>query len=248
MDEPESGGSLALRLAAANAEELGDLVERHLAGLSPAEAEAALRNPYATASHLEALAGARQLAASHSFRVAFVFHPAAPRALAMDWLAGFGWRDLARAAAEPRLHPLLRRAAERALLERLPGLALGEKIALARLAGPVLVAALRQESQPRVIAALLDNPRLTEEQLAPLAASDSAAPTVLAAIGSHPRWSARYPLRLALVRNPRLPAELALVLLPGLLRADLEPLARDPRLAPAVRQRAATLCSSSGSG
>ena len=60
-------------------------------------------------------------------------------------------------------------------------------------------------------------------------------------MASNARWSVRYPVRLALCRNPRTPPELALAHLAMLKKGDLHAVARDPRLTLPVRRRAELL-------
>ena len=70
-----------------------------------------------------------------------------------------------------------------------------------------MLAQLRHDPSPRVIAALLDNPRLTEGVLAPVLNSASTPPAILELIADDRRWGVRYALRLALVRNPATPLQ-----------------------------------------
>ncbi len=168
-------------------------------------------------------------------------HPRTPQIVALRFIPGLYWADLVRVGLDMRLHPMVRRAAETRLIDRLPALAVGEKMAIARSASPGVLAALRNDPTPRVIAALLENPRLAEGLLVPLLASESALPAVLAVIAGSPKWSVRYPIRLALCQNPRTPLDRALMLLPMLKRSDLESVAANlaPQ-APAAPQGPAT--------
>jgi len=100
---------------------------------------------------------------------------------------------------------------------------------------------LRHDPNPRVIAAMLENPRLTESALLPLASSDTAIPAVLEVLARDQRFGARYTLRQALSRNPRLPVQAALANLVGLRKVELAAVASDPRLASQIRQRARLL-------
>jgi hypothetical protein len=142
---------------------------------------------------------------------------------------------------DTRLHPRLRRAADQYLLARLPALAVGEKVSLARRAAPAILVQLRRDPTPRVIAALLDNPRLTEGTLSPLVHGETTPAPVLELIAADRRWGNRYPLRLALVRNPATPLSAALRLVPALQKPDLRAVAADPRLSEPLRRRARLL-------
>lgn len=232
---------LARRLRAASESELGRLVAESTDRLGPAEARSVLRNPFVTGEILERLAASREVAAHHELRRELAAHPRTPRTLALSLVAGLSWRDLAELGIDAKAHPLVRRSADRRLLERLPGLAVGERIALARRASGALVAALRFDPNPRVVAALLDNPRLTEIQLVPLASHERANSRCLVVLAESARWASRLAVRKALCRNPATPLGAALRLLPGLPRVETAAVAADARLAPALRARAREL-------
>lgn len=120
---------------------------------------------------------------------------------------------------------------------------LGARISMARRPAPRLIERLMADPDHRVIATLLRNPRLTEQEVVKLAASRRSSAPALEAIARDSRWVRRYGVALALVNNPRTPARIALALLPGLLRQDLVQVAEEGRVRPEVRDRArALLC------
>ncbi len=166
----------------------------------------------------------------HAVRLALAGHPRTPRSDALALVSTLFWRDLAHLSADTRVHPEVRRAADRALLRRLPEMALAERVDLARTVGRGTLLALRFDSEPRVLEALLDNRFATEPDIVQAAARKGAGAAVLAVIAAHPRWSLRQSVRSALLRNPALPVTLALGLLTRASREDLEGL----RLAPAI--------------
>lgn len=239
----EAGGApaLAARLREAGGEELAALVRDPALELGSAEALQALANPHAGREVVEALAARRHLLTSYEVRKAVAFHPAAPEVLARRFLGGLYWRDLLAAGSDPRVRPTLRRAADRLLGDRLTGLSLGEKINMARRAGPGLVQRLRQDPSPRVMRALLENPRLTEGSLLPVLNRDSTPPPVLEVVAADRRWGVRYPIRAALARNPSTPMQAALRILPHLKKPDQRAVARDLRIQAPVRRRARLL-------
>jgi|SRR5580693_5268417 hypothetical protein len=202
---------------------------------------AALADPFVTPETIERLAGQPQLLALYEVRRELARHPRSPQHLALRLVPGLHWRDLADLALDTRLHPRVRREADLCLGQRLGALSVGEKISLARRASPTLVGQLRADPSPRVIAALLENPRLTEGLLAPLAHSDTAQPAVLDLLAGDRRWGLRYDLKLALARNPRTRLPTALRLLAELRKIDLRAVAADPRLAAPLRHRARLL-------
>ena len=232
MDEIEQ------RLAAANEDELVDLVREQLGALDGTVLRQILRHPFLGAKAIQLLLEDRQLVGSYEVRRELAGHPKTPNARAMQLVATLYWRDLARLSSESRVRPMVRRAAERRLAERLPGLSAGEKVAIARRCGPGLVTRIGQDPNPRVLQALLDNPRLTEGALLQLVSRDSARPELLALVARDRRWGVRYRVRVPICRNPNTPVATALAQLAALRKLDLEKVAEDPRLASAVRRRA----------
>jgi hypothetical protein len=244
--EPAAEPELHLRLREAGSEELLALLRARAGELTAPAVRHALRNPYCTAEAIEAVAAEQRLLSFYEVRRDLALHPRTPATLAARFVPTLWWRDLMALALDTRLRPALRRTAEIHLGTRLPELAVGEKVALARRASPGIISQLRLDPSPRVIAALLDNPRLTEGMLAPVLHSASTSPAILELIANDRRWGVRYPLRLALVRNPATPLKISWRLLEALPRADLRPVAADPRIPEPVRRRARVLLGDPG--
>ncbi len=238
MTEDDRSGELKRRLRQAGGEELLRLVEERAGELDPEAVRHTLRNPHAGARVVERLLGERRLLTFYEVRRELAGHPRTPQVQALRLVGGLYWRDLVALSADSRLRPVVRRTAERRLAERLPGLAVGEKMAIARAGGAGVVSQLRHDPDPRVVGALLDNPRLTEGALLPLLTSDGARPEVLKVVARHRKWGLRHAVRVAVCRNRRTPSAVVLPLLPGLKRTDLEAVAADPRLDRSVRRRA----------
>ncbi|RMH15144.1 MAG: hypothetical protein D6696_21450 [Acidobacteria bacterium] len=234
---------LAFALRRASARQLLRAVLDHGPELGVREAQQILRNPYVTTEVIDELAANRSLISSHEVRGAIARHPRTSLTVALRFVPGLFWRDLMELSLDVRIKPRVRRAAEKHLLLRLPQLALGERITLARRAGRAVLVELRGEREERVIAAMLDNPRLTEELLLPLAADPTARPQVLDRLAANARWRTRYRLRAALSRNPQTPFRVQRAILPGLKRRDLERVASADELSSVVRRWAEELLS-----
>lgn len=229
------------RLRDAGPEGLLELLRSHLAELAPPAMRLLFRNPHLNREMIEMVLSERRLLTFQEIRKELVKHRQTPEVQALRLVSGLFWRDLLDISGDNRIRPRIRRAAERHLLQRLPGLGAGEKATLARRAGPLLVSQLRSDSEPRVIAALLENPRLTEGALVPLVSSETAKPEILTLVARNPKWGIRYPIRLSLARNRRTPVQIALSLLPHLKKPDLKGIESDRRLPMPVRRRAAVL-------
>lgn len=232
---------LGRQLREAGPEELHRLVPKHLEELDPPIVRLLLRNPHLDLQIMEMVLSQKQLLVNHQVRRDLASHPVTPEVRALRLVSTLFWKDLLEISCDHRARPRVRRAAERHLLERLPGLAGGEKTAIARRSGPLIVAQIRRDPDPRVISALLENPRLTEGGLMPLVASETTLPEILKVVAKNQKWGNRYGVRLALCRNRRTPLDISLGLLPMLKKQDLAGIERDFRLHMAVRRRAAVL-------
>lgn len=94
------------------------------------------------------------------------------------------------------------------------------------------------DRHPGVIQNLLENPRIVERDVVRIAAARPTRPEILRMIAEHPRWSARYQVRKAVVCNPWCPESVAIRMMPNLLQQDLVFVARATNLSERVREAA----------
>ncbi len=225
-----------MRIADRSTEELRELVER--GQLDEREVLEVLRNPYCTPDIARAVAARREWLRSHAVRERLAAFPGMPFALALDLLPTLPWLSLLHVAQTPRTPPQVRRTAERKLLERIARMTLGERIALARLAHRPLLPPLLACGEPDVLEALLDNPRLVENDVVLMIRRLEAGSALFAAIARHRRWGSRAAVRRAIAAAPAAPLPVALSVLVQLPRGDLAALARDHAVPEAVRRAA----------
>ena len=178
-----------------------------------------LRQGDLSAEDLDTILKDRAARRFHAVRLALAGHPRTPRREALSLVSTLFWRDLAHLSADSRVHPEVRRAADRDLLRRLPEMALAERIDLAKTAGRGILVVLRMDPDPRVLAAVLESRFATEPDVVQAAARGPA--PVLEVIFEHPRWSLRAAVRSALLRNRALPLARALNLLTRASADDL---------------------------
>ncbi len=199
-----------------------------------------LRAPGCPPSLVERLAGCRWVLRERRVLPLLVRHPACPRNFALEGAGRLGWRDLLDVARDPRAAPLVRRHAERKLLDRIPQMALGERIALARLATRTVISGLLVCADVPCVSALLDNPQFVEGDAVRLVQLNDRRECVLAVV-RHPHWG-RVPLvaRSAL-RHAGLPTGIALGLLACLGSGELSDLATSPDVPLAVKAAARRL-------
>ncbi|MGA7990626.1 MAG: hypothetical protein WCC53_04270 [Thermoanaerobaculia bacterium] len=223
MDEP-----LSARISRADRKGLVDLVATHLARLTERDAAQALRHPHASEAMIVEILSSRALMASRAVRRLVAGHPLTPRHDALHALDDLLWRDLMDIGRETRTPPPIRQAANRRLLEALRRLAVGEKIAVARFAHQDLFSALFAEGDLRVLEALLQNPRLTPEDIQRWLATGNPEPEALSFLAAEPKWALRPGVRTAILLHPSTPRASALALLTSASREELHRVCETP--------------------
>lgn len=168
-------------------------------------------------------------------RAALVLHPRTPRPVALGLLTQLRWRDLLRVATTAGVAAPLALGAERLLAQRLPDLALGERISLARAASESVVKALRKETSPLVLRALLENPRFRPEDALFVAERAESPAATLRLLAESPRFSGRTDLHEAIATHPATPPQVALRLVAGMDPAGIERILASERAAPLIR-------------
>lgn len=153
-------------------------------------------------SFLRELGTCDRLIRSYDVKLAVVRHPHAPRSLSLVLLRHLYTFDLLRVATAPSAAAEIRRVADEALVNRFPGLSLGERIALTRQASARLASALLADPNEEVYRCALDCPRLTEEGVVRALHDSKITAGAVDAIARHARWSARREVRLAVIRSP----------------------------------------------
>jgi hypothetical protein len=179
---------------------------------------------------IEAVARHERWSGRQVLRAAIVMHQKTPRTLSLRLLNLLLWRDQLRVATHLRLPVPLRVAAEARLKERYPELELGEKISLSRTAPTGLVPQLAAENDPRVIAALLQNPRLVELDVVGIVRRGETRSEVLRVVSKSERWIVRPAIRVGVLSHPNTPVHVSLSLLSRMPPRELRKLVRSREL------------------
>jgi hypothetical protein len=187
---------------------------------------------------LEALAATPPWSRDGRVLAALVLSPQAPPRTCIPLMPSLFWHDLAEVARTLRVAPPVRTRAEALLLERLPELRLGDRIAIARIATPPVLRALLRGGEPRVTRACLLNPRLREDDVLAVVRTDDVPVVLLEAAARSRRWSENYNVRLELVLQARTPLALALAQITSLVHRDLVRVSRNRGLRPLVQAAA----------
>jgi hypothetical protein len=114
----------------------------------------------------------------------------------------------------------------RNLAAEIQQMAVGERLKLALKGNRDARQILIRDSSRIVQRFVLQNPRITEEEIVTLAKNRSIDRELLDQICRRKEWLANYQVKLALATNPKTPLPLALRLVPSLLPRDLRALAK----------------------
>lgn len=233
--------SALVRIRQADEAALVELVLGGLEELDAAQLRALFLNPYLSEGIVRRILERPEQLEILTVRKALATHRRTPLPEALRLVPTLFWSDLIELGRDARVRPPVRRAAHQTLVERYDALAVGERIAIARRAGVEMLARIGLDPEPRVIQAMLENPRLIEGVVLGMAAGGATRPQTLAAVAASPKWSARPEVRRMLCRNRRTPLEVVLTLLTRLDKRDLERLEMLPGLDPEARRRARIL-------
>ncbi len=95
---------------------------------------------------------------------------------------------------------------------------------------------LRLEKDPRVVQGLLENPRITEDDVLFLVNQPRTPAPVLEQVARDPKWSSRREVRIALLRNGSTPLSLAVTFISNLSLTELRTLLSDPKVPLSIRR------------
>ncbi len=177
---------------------------------------------------LTTLANDKRWRDSHGLLSAVCNNPKTPSRVAIAMLKKLRIFDLADLARNHHIAGNVKKKVELEIVERIPSLPPGIKKTLARRGSGNIVLRLLQEDNDDTIRNCLDNPQLTEAHLHKAMYSPLTSLPAINMIATHPKWSLRYPLRYALIRNNRTLLQNTVGFLAGMKSTDLKDLYNDP--------------------
>jgi len=104
-------------------------------------------------------------------------------------------------------------------------------------------AILIRDSNRVVAAAVIHNPRVTDQEVENIASMRTVSDEVLRIIAMNRAWARSYPITLNLARNPRTPIPTAINILPRIHSKDLQHISQNRNVSEAVRRQAYRLVS-----
>ena len=117
-----------------------------------------------------------------------------------------------------------------------------EKLRLAIFANREVRSMLIHDPKKVIALAVLKNRKISESEVLHYAQRKDLSEDVISVIAKDHRWHRHYPIRFAVVTNPKAPIPAALNLLAQLHERDLKTMSRDKNLAAVLRRKAHELC------
>ncbi len=199
---------------------------------------AVLRNPSLDEAHLLALLKRRdlhenllrvisklpQVTESHRLKVALAHNPNLPGSIFQSLIPHLHLFELVAICYLPAIGADQKIAVERAIIQRLPAIPLGNKVTLARRGTVAVVGALLKEGDTFLIEACLSNPRLKESDIYSFLNGPNATAETISAVARNARWQARLNIKLAVLRNQKTPLVWFSVILPKLPTGEIRKL------------------------
>ena len=100
---------------------------------------------------------------------------------------------------------------------------------------------LIRDSNKVVSTAVVNNPRLSDQEVENIASMRTVSDEVLRLIALNRAWTRSYPIIYALARNPRTPIPTAINILPRIRTKDLQNLTQNKNISETVRRQAERL-------
>jgi hypothetical protein len=127
------------------------------------------------------------------------------------------------------------------MLQMLSSLTSGQKVALAQKGNKTVRMTLIKDPNKMVATAAIKNPGINAQEVMMVAGNRGVCDDVIRIIAQNAEWTRNYPIKVALVNNPKTPLGLALKFLPHLRPNDLKSLSMNKNVASALAQAARRL-------
>jgi len=135
---------------------------------------------------------------------------------------------------------------EKNLAAQIAEMGMGQRLKLALRGNREARTILMRDPNRMVQRFLIQNPRLTDDEVIMMAKNRNFDREILGRIGSRKEWARNYQVRLALVTNPKTPLNVAISFVSTLLERDVRLLAKNKNIPAAVTGKAKRLMSERG--
>lgn len=172
---------------------------------------------------------------SYKVKLSITKNPMTPIKVALPLLKFLRIFDLADLTRDRNVPTVLRQKVELIVVEKIAGMPSGVKKTLSRRANTNIAVKLMERSPRDVIEACLDNPLLIEGDMYRVLNMPATKADVVRAVAVHRKWSLRYLIRFALIRNFHTPMERVAEFVRAMKTSDLKELYVDPKLPNATK-------------
>lgn len=124
------------------------------------------------------------------------------------------------------------------LTQKIAKMSVSERIKLANKGNKEVRSMLIRDANKLVAVAVIRSPRITDAEVMAQAINKGAHEDVLRVVYTHREWTRKYPVRLALVKNPKVPAQVLMRFLNTLAESDVKSLAKDKNVSGAIQMMA----------
>lgn len=245
IEEEKSFESFGSYLLEATSDSLKEILKNQKEKLTENELLFILKNKNIDFEILKLIISHKPFLVSYEVKKAILFLKLTPYQDALKLLPHMFWMDLMLLSTTLSVHPVVRRAAEKKLLEKIPEMGLGEKITLAKRGSMNLLLHLSKEKNTKIIEAILQNRFATEEIVLSIVGNPNTPSEVLGVINYNSKWRNRLNIKKALVLNPNFPTFLAFHLLKTMNKSVLEEFATSPYLSKQIKDYCKKLLSKS---
>ncbi|MFZ5907151.1 MAG: hypothetical protein ACOYVJ_07035 [Nitrospirota bacterium] len=183
-----------------------------------------------TGEMLESIYYDRRWKDCYPVMLALCKNPKTPQNISLSILKSLRIFDLADLTRNQQIPLVVRMRAEINIIERILTLPLGIKITLARRASSAVLVRLLEDGMKEVSSVCLDSPIITEGDICRIVSMKKTSSQVIRQIAEHPKWSRRYDVRWALLRNPCAPLAIIVNFLKDMKTTDLQELYHAPEV------------------
>lgn len=167
---------------------------------------------------------------SYRICLALCMNPKTPQRISLSLIKSLRIFDLADLTRNQFIPVSVKTHAESYVIEKIPAMALGIKISLAkRVSGNVLMK-LVENGIKEVVAMCLDSLYMTEGEIYKIISKKTIPSQVIRQIADHPKWSCRYQIQWALILNNHTPLSRVVNFLKNIKTGDLRELYGAPEV------------------
>lgn len=229
---PESFGSYLLE---APSDSLKEILKNQKEKLTENEILFILKNKNINLEIVKLILSHKPFLVSYEVKKTLLFLKLTPYQDALKLLPHMFWMDLMLLTTTMSVHPVIRRSAEKKLLEKIPEMGLGEKITLAKRGSMSLLFHLSKEKNAKIIEGILQNRFATEEIILSIVGNPNTPSEILGIVNYNPKWKNRLNIKKALILNPNFPTFLAFHLLKTMNKSVLEEFSTSPYLSKQIK-------------